>query len=252
MGQHQRLVIAPEQIQGQQVVLNAEQQHYLHHVLRLQEGDRFTVLDGHGQGWLAELQVEQPLARLQGQLLHPLDLQTELPFSMTLMAAVPKGNGFDTVVRCSTELGVARIVPLLSDRTLVQPSAHKVERWQRIATEATEQAQRQWVPEVLPPCSLATALTTLPVEAQPYICSLGEAVPSLLDCLMARPITPVVVLTGPEGGWTEAEEAAAIAARCQPVSLGQRVLRAVTAPLSALAVIALYQDSLCRGDQHFR
>ncbi|NCJ07509.1 16S rRNA (uracil(1498)-N(3))-methyltransferase [Synechococcales cyanobacterium C] len=239
------LAVAPAQIQGEQVMLKPEQQHYLHHVLRLQSGDQFRVFDGQGRGWLAELHGSDATA----QLLLSLTLPTELSAQVTLVAAVPKGNGFDEVVRCSTELGVAGIVPLLSDRTLVQPSAHKLKRWQRIATEATEQSHRQRVPEVLPPQSLPEALASRPPESQSYFCVVGEA-PSLLDCLLEhRNMAAITVFTGPEGGWTEAEQAGAIAAQCQPVSLGKRVLRAVTAPLSALAVISLYQDSLFRINQ---
>lgn len=135
MPQLQRIAISPFQLQSGQISLTQQQQHYLGRVLRLREGDRFIAMDGMGKWWLAQLTGEQ------AQVLEPLEVQTELPVSITLMVALPKGNGFDEVVRCCTELGVACIAPVVSDRTLLNPSPQKLERWRRIAAEAAEQSE---------------------------------------------------------------------------------------------------------------
>lgn len=116
MSQLQRIAIAPSQLQAGEISLTKEQQHYLARVLRLREGDRFIAMDGKGKWWLTQLLGEQ------GQVLEALVVETELPVSITLMVALPKGSGFDEVVRCCTELGVTTIAPVLSDRTLLQPS----------------------------------------------------------------------------------------------------------------------------------
>lgn len=241
LAQLQRLAIAPEQIQENQIWLTPDQQHYLGRVLRLQAGDRFIALDGRGQWWLATLSQNPS----QAMLLAPLTAQTELPLPVTLLAALPKGNGFDQVVRCSTELGVTRIVPLLSDRTLLQPGTHKLDRWRRIAQEATEQSQRQQIPEISPPLPFLESLPLGLEGARRYLCVTDPTAPPLLQLLQIPPIpSEILVAIGPEGGWTVPEEAAAIAAGYQPVSLGRRILRSVTAPLAALALIATTLECL--------
>ncbi|MBD1896988.1 RsmE family RNA methyltransferase [Coleofasciculus sp. FACHB-129] len=289
MAQLQRLAIAPSQFQNQQIILTAEQQHYLSRVLRLREGDRFIAMDGQGHWWLAKLEANQ------GQLLEPISVQTELPCSITLMLALPK-NGFDEVVRYSTELGVVAIAPVVSDRTLLNPSPQKLERWRRIAQEAAEQSERQIVPTILEAVSFSAALSSLKINSSSiknknYICVARGDSPHLLDCLIhllpqetsTSPPTPplvgegspallslqgkgagelsfsgtadelknpgqgtIVIAIGPEGGWTPAEVEQAIASDFQPVSLGRRILRAVTAPMVALSLVAAAWESEIR------
>ncbi|MBD2528511.1 16S rRNA (uracil(1498)-N(3))-methyltransferase [Nostoc flagelliforme FACHB-838] len=236
MSQLQRIAIAPSQFQQEQILLTKEQQHYLGRVLRLREGDRFIAMDGKGKWWLAQLAGEQ------AQVLEALLVETELPVSITLMVALPKGNGFDEVVRCCTELGVTCIAPVLSDRTLLHPSPQKLERWRRIAAEAAEQSERSFVPTILEPVAFNTGLSF--ANSQQYICVARGEFPHLKDCLQHKGQRTndigqetIVIATGPEGGWTTQEIENAIAFGFQPVSLGRRILRAVTAPVVALSLI---------------
>ncbi|MCF2148149.1 16S rRNA (uracil(1498)-N(3))-methyltransferase [Desmonostoc muscorum LEGE 12446] len=230
MSQLQRIAIAPSQLQQQQILLTKEQQHYLGRVLRLREGDRFIAMDGQGKSWLAQLAGEQ------AQVLELLSVETELPVSITLMMALPKGNGFDEVVRSCTELGVTCIAPVLSDRTLLHPSPQKLERWRRIAAEAAEQSERSFVPTILEPVAFSTGLLSV-TNSQQYICVARGDSPHLKDCLQHKGQETIVIATGPEGGWTTQEVENAIAVGFQPVSLGRRILRAVTAPVVALSLI---------------
>ncbi|MBH8565608.1 16S rRNA (uracil(1498)-N(3))-methyltransferase [Nostoc sp. CENA67] len=237
MSQLQRIAIAPSQLQQGQILLTKEQQHYLVRVLRLRDGDRFIAMDGKGKWWLSQLATEQ------AQVLQPLTVETELHVSITLMVALPKGNAFDEVVRTCTELGVACIAPVLSDRTLLNPSPQKLERWRRIAAEAAEQSERAFVPTILEPVAFNTALSTVnshqsSVNSQQYICEGRGNFPHLRYCLQNKGQESIVIATGPEGGWTETEIENAIAAGFQPVSLGRRILRAVTAPVVALTLIS--------------
>ena len=236
MSELQRIAIAPSQFQQGQILLTKEQQHYLGRVLRLREGDRFIAMDGKGKWWLAQLAGEQ------AQVLETLSVETELPVSITLMVALPKGNGFDEVVRCCTELGVACIAPVLSDRTLLHPSPQKLERWRRIAAEAAEQSERSFVPTILEPVTFNTGLSL--ANSQQYICVARGNFPHLKDCLhhkgqmtSDKGQETIVIATGPEGGWTTQEVENAIAFGFEPVSLGRRILRAVTAPVVALSLI---------------
>ncbi|MBN3948167.1 MAG: 16S rRNA (uracil(1498)-N(3))-methyltransferase [Nostoc sp. NMS7] len=259
MSQLQRIAIAPSQLQQGQILLTKEQQHYLGRVLRLREGDRFIAMDGKGKWWLAQLAGEQ------AEVLETLTVETELPVSITLMVALPKGNGFDEVVRCCTELGVTCIAPVLSDRTLLHPSPQKLERWRRIAAEAAEQSERSFVPIILEPVAFNTALSLVTctelcrsmghtlregeapmsfANSQQYMCVARGEFPHLKDCLQHKGQMTndkgqmtIIIATGPEGGWTTQEIENAIASGFQPVSLGRRILRAVTAPVVALSLI---------------
>ncbi len=243
MTQLQRIAIASTQFQQEQILLTLEQQHYLGRVLRLREGDRFIAMDGKGKWWLAQL------AGTQAQVLEPLEVQTELPVSITLMVALPKGNGFDEVVRCCTELGVAVIAPVVSDRTLLNPSPQKLERWRRIAQEAAEQSERSFVPTILQPVSFLSLVDSYLSLAtnQQYICEARGSYPHLQDCLhnkrLTKDIGQITIAIGPEGGWTLMEVENAINAGFQPVSLGRRILRAVTAPIVALSIVAAQLES---------
>ncbi|MGL4621457.1 RsmE family RNA methyltransferase [Chroococcidiopsis sp.] len=292
MSQLQRIVIAPAQLQQQQIALTSQQQHYLMRVLRLRQGDRFIAMDGKGQWWLAVL------AETTAQILEQMQVQTELPVEITLMVALPKGNGFDEVVRACTELGVNCFAPVTSDRTLLHPSPQKLERWRRIAAEAAEQSERQIVPTILDPVPFSTGLLSVTGDRK-YICVARGNTPHLIASLQSIPPSPpskgglpgssfpsqgeledssslpqgglpgslpasqgelensspplqntsspplqgglggsIVIATGAEGGWTTTEVENAIASGFQPVSLGKRILRAVTAPIVALSQIS--------------
>ncbi|BAZ42960.1 hypothetical protein NIES4101_89310 [Calothrix sp. NIES-4101] len=234
MSQLQRIVISPEQLQEQKISLTSEQLHYLVRVLRSHDGDKFIAIDGRGNWWLTQLQGES------GKILELLDVNTELPIAVSLLLALPKGNGFDDVVRACTELGVTNIAPILSDRTLLKPSPQKLERWRKIAIEAAEQSERTMIPTILEPMSFHNALSSFS-STQKYICEGRGNHPHLLNYLQ-KPATitndQIIIAIGPEGGWTEAELEMAITGGYQAVSLGKRILRAITAPIVALSLIS--------------
>ena len=232
MSQLQRITIHPQQLQANQLLLTPQQQHYLLRVLRLRDGDKFIVMDGMGKWWLARLQGEQ------GEVLEPLEVKTELPVAITLMMALPKGNGFDEIVRYCTELGVTSIAPILSDRTLLNPSHQKLERWQRIASEAAEQSERAVVPTILQPVAFNTAIKETTATHR-YICEARGDYPHLQQ-VINKTANEIIIAIGPEGGWTNQELEIAIASGFQPISLGRRILRAVTAPIVAISLIAAY------------
>jgi 16S rRNA (uracil1498-N3)-methyltransferase len=245
MAQLQRLVVSPQQFSGsltsQSVMLTPEQQHYLQRVLRLNTGTQVIIMDGSGQSWLAELQAQS------ASLLEPISLQTELPITLHLWVAPPKGAGLEEVIRQATELGVTIVQPVISTRTVLNPSTNKLDRWRRIAQEAAEQSERQIVPTIQDPIGLQDCFQTgaIAQNCLAYICVTRRAdAPHLLSHfqqqLEQRSSLPsqLTLLTGPEGGWTDTEVAAAISTGFQPVTLGSRILRSVTAPLAALSIVA--------------
>lgn len=242
--QLQRIAIAPSQFDPPHISLTREQQHYLNRVLRLKSGDRFVAIDSGGKWWLSSLE-QHTSGELAAIALEQLEVQTELPIAITLIAALPKGNGFDEVVRSCTELGVSVIQPILSDRTLLTPSPQKLDRWQRIIREAAEQSERQIIPILNHPIPLVSAIANAQNFDHRYICVARGENPPLLHCWQTaerKRGETIAIAIGPEGGWTPEEVAQAMDARFQPVSLGKRVLRAVTAPIVALSVIAAVGD----------
>jgi 16S rRNA (uracil1498-N3)-methyltransferase len=244
----QRLVCDGNWLPDQPIDLTPEQRHYLVRVLRLAIGDRFIVLNGQGQSWIAQLtdpNSSDPNATGSDatclEVLAP-DL-TSSP-RVRLLLALPK-QGFDEVVRQATELGVSEIQPVLSQRTILKPSDNKLDRWQRIAQEAAEQSERLWVPQVQAPLDLKTALTQFGSPVGPsYICTARGNPPSLARRLVADRLgdTPLTIAIGPEGGWTPDEVELAQGLGYQAVSLGTGILRAVTAPLAVLAIVATVID----------
>lgn len=234
----QRLVCDGSWLPDQPIDLTPEQRHYLVRVLRLTIGDRFIVLNGQGQSWIAQLTDSQALC------LEALAPDANRGPRVTLLLALPK-QGFDDVVRQATELGVSEIQPVLSQRTILKPSDNKLDRWQRIAQEAAEQSERLWVPQVQAPLDLKAALTRSPPG---YICTARGNPPSLAHRLARRlaaaPIEDqtLTIAIGPEGGWTPAEVELAQNLDYQAVSLGMGILRAVTAPLAVLAIVSAVME----------
>lgn len=235
MAQLQRLAIASTQLQHEQILLTPEQQHYLGRVLRLRAGDRFVAMDGQGKSWLAVISADR------AQIIESIVVESELPVAVTLILALPKGNGFDDVVRCCTEIGVSCMMPIISDRTLLQPSPQKVERWRRIAAEAAEQSERGIIPTILAPITFSSALKS--TAPQRYICVTRREALHLKSVLaQSTSSAEIAIAIGPEGGWTPQETDTAISSGFQPVSLGRRILRAVTAPIVAMSLVAAAFD----------
>ncbi|MEO1093535.1 MAG: 16S rRNA (uracil(1498)-N(3))-methyltransferase [Cyanobacteria bacterium J06638_28] len=235
----QRLVIATTQLQGQTLFLTVAQQHYLIRVLRLSTGDRFLALDGKGHAWLATLEPDNLTATLSAFSDATMPEKADKPW-ITLAACLPK-QGFDEVVRQVTELGVDSIVPILSDRTLLKPSVHKLQRWQRIAREAAEQSERLTVPKISEPLAWSHWLQEESTSDR-WLCVARRETVSLMTVCLATQANRVVIAVGPEGGWTDIEIAKAIAVGYQPVTLGSGILRTVTATVAALAILHIGDD----------
>ena len=236
------------------IALTAEQRNYLHNALRLNVGAEFIALDGKGIWWLAKLGENADTA----EIIAKIENDTELAAKVILGIAMPKGNNLESVIRQTTELGIRQIVPLYSDRTIIKSGTElgnqKRDRWQRIAEEAAELSIRTYIPEVNAPQTLTTWLSDLSTSPiLKYICVTTPDAPHLLTSLQNANSQnanlqnvnnlPIAIATGCEGGWTVREEEMAIAAGFIPVSLGDRVLSAVTAPVVALAVVGAFLDT---------
>lgn len=229
-----RLFCEPQQFTGQILHLEQAQIHYLKRVLRLSVGDSFIALDGQGGCWKAVLESNQ------ASLHEKMDGSVEAPFSIALACGISKGERMDWLVQKAVELGLHDLYPLVTARTVVSaPSPHKVQRWGVIAREAAEQSERLLLPKVHPVQSWADFLGSVsPAVGQDrlkVICLARGAQSGLRSILKAH--KPILLLTGPEGGFTPEESAQAQEQGFFSAHLGPRILRAETAPLVALSLL---------------
>jgi 16S rRNA (uracil1498-N3)-methyltransferase len=205
-------------------------------VRRLQPGDRLCLFDGRGGEWAATvLHMGRSQVRVRIGEFDPV--QRELALPVTVALGMPANERMDLLVEKATELGVHAIQPLQCERSVLRLAADRAERkrahWQGIAAAAAEQCGRNRVPEVAPVLTLEAFLARLPTSGLRVLLSPGGGVSPLHQ--VAALAQRLLTLSGPEGGLTPAEEAAALAQGFVRAGLGERVLRAETAPLALLA-----------------
>ena len=211
-------------------------------VLRLQPGAALTLFNGAGGEWSAWV-VTMGRSEVQVRVDEHHAADRELPLPVTLALGMPANERMDALVEKATELGVAAVQPLVCQRSVLRLSGEraqkKVAHWQGVAVAACEQCGRTCVPRVEPVLAFDDWLARLPAEdgVRRVVLSFTGTASTLPQG--AGHAAGLLCLSGPEGGLTEAEEAAARRAGFVPISLGPRVLRADTAPLALLAHLAL-------------
>lgn len=219
-------------------------------VLRLQPGDTLTLFDGglasqHTAGGEYEATITRMgRSDVDVRVGAHLAVERESHRAIHLAVGMPANERMDWLVEKATELGVASIQPLITDRTVLRLSAERAQKkqqhWQSIAIAACEQCGRNQVPHIHPVLGFATWLKQ-PLTTLRLMLSLAPGSQPILACLGAQTATqePVLFLSGPEGGLGPDEERAALANGFVAASLGPRVLRAETAALAALATLTL-------------
>ncbi len=212
--------------------LRGEDAKHLTRVLRVELGQLYEISD-NAHKYLAKV-VEAHKEAVRFEVLERLEAERETPF-ITLYAAIIKFEHFEWGVEKATELGVDRIVPLVTARTekgLEKAVPKRLERWRKIALEASQQSRRAFLPEITEAVNVRRVLGS--VEGKKYFLDeerSGQALKRAVD------EEPVNVLIGPEGGWTEEERELARGSGWTPISLGPRVLRAETAWMGCLAIL---------------
>jgi len=214
-------------------------------VRRVQPGDALLLFDGSGSDWPATV-VAVGRSEVRVRLGDAVAVSRELGRPVTLALGMPANERMDWLVEKATELGVARVQPLLTERSVLRLAGErgnrKREHWQAVAEAACEQCGRARLPAIEPVRTLAEWLPLAPIGLR-LMLSLHPAartLPGLAPTL--APGRALCTLSGPEGGLTAAEEQAALAAGFVPAGLGPRVLRAETAPLAVLAWLALQEE----------
>jgi len=234
-----RFAIAPERIADGRVTFDALETRHLARVLRLGPGDTVVATDGAGHDYTVRLDAVRP--RASGVVVGVAEAAGESPLAITLVQGVPKGDKLETIVRAATELGVARIVPALTARTVVRLAERQATarhaRWQRVAREAAKQCGRPVVPDVAPPRTLDGCLDEAAL-ADVALC-LWETEAQPLDAALVDAGSPrrVALLVGPEGGLERREVDAARERGWRVVGLGARILRTETAGPALIAIL---------------
>lgn len=229
-----RLYLSQPLEEGIEVALADDDIHYLTRVRRLRPGMQLRCFDGSGGEWQATMD------RSRGGSWQ-IAIGTRVRHdafpgpALHLAQAWLKGQAMDRVVQKATELGVATIIPLQTQRTNVQidatRTASRLSHWQRITRSAAEQCERLYLPTVEPPRILEDMLSRPPCSQMLF---LDPGNPPIQPDL---PREELLLLVGPEGGWTDLERSAAHQCEARFCGLGSLVLRAETAPLAAIAAI---------------
>jgi len=232
-----RIHVEQELIPGKGVGLSEQAGLHLTRVLRLEAGTPVTLFDGRGGEYAGTL--ERDGKKFWARVGAHDPVERESPLDITLLQGVARGERMDLIVQKATELGVTRIVPVLTERTVVKVDAQKRERklghWQAVAIAACEQCGRNRVPAVETPIPLHEAIARLPAGG--LRCLLAADGQAALAAAAREVRGPVVLLIGPEGGLADAERHVAGTSGFKAYRLGPRILRTETAGLAALAAL---------------
>ena len=212
-------------------------------VLRHRAGDRVTAFDGRGRE--AACTITEVSKRSVTLTIVSERRISKPALDLVLIQAIAKSKAMDWLVQKATEIGVTRICPVTTERTVVKiksaPDATKHrEKWERIALETAKQCTRAWLPEITDPQPLATILKQPPASELRIVAALDAETLPLRAAIESHPERPhgATVLVGPEGDLSSSELDEAKAAGFVPVTLGQNILRSETAALVALSVLA--------------
>ena len=246
-----RFFIPVENWNPERLTLEGAEAHHALGVLRLKEGAQVTVFNGEGEEALVEI-TSTGKQRMELGLIKKV--KTELfPYQVTLAQAVPKGKTIEWILEKATELGATEIVPLLTERTVIQldprDAAKKREKWQGVVVEACKQCGQNWLPSVKLPQTLKAFLKAnqpfdlmLIASLQPDAISFKKVLTDFnttfkTERFQIKNMPRLLILIGPEGDFTMEEIALAQEHGCQPITLGPIILRTETAAIYCLSVL---------------
>lgn len=235
-----RFYVTAESVRGNKIVISGEGTHHILEVMRLKKLDRVTTFDGMGReytGFIADIKGRSLIIEITGRRIPATRDSAEV----TLIQAITKKDKIDYIIEKATELGVRRIVPVITERTIPRWSAVKkaaqVSRWRKIVREASRQCGRADVPEVTDIKEFRAAVKDLGSAGLAMIAALSDDAGPVKDVITGLKTGAVTVAIGPEGDFTADEIDTAKKAGFRVIDLGPRVLKSDTAGLAVLAVI---------------
>jgi len=230
-----RFFVPPEQVCRGIAQLQPDQAHHLRHVLRLRAGTEVEIFDGTGRDYTGVIEFGGGVARIVA--LHELEVRGCDGPILTLAVALIKSDRFELVLQKATELGVDAFVPLLTRHCKARLPALKIaprlDRWKSIIREACKQCRRSTIPEIRAPLEFERWLDDDAYRGyERYLLHAEAPQPPLVP----PPAGRIILCIGPEGGWHEAEVAAAEKGGWKIFRLGDRIMRAETAAIAAAAL----------------
>lgn len=232
--------ISSAEIHGTALTLTGELCHHLRASLRVKSGEVLRLTDEHRQRYEVRVSAVAPQA-LTAEILESRPGPIDTSPRVILAQVILKGDHMDWVVQKASELGVKAVLPLISRHGVVRPQpervATQVARWQRIATEAAQQSEQWQPPQVLEPLEVRRFFSGHQATTALLLAERQNAVGLANIPLPALPTDTITVIVGPEGGWAEEELSQAVDGQCLAVSLGEHILRADTAAVTALSIV---------------
>ena len=234
-----RFFISPDQVIDQLITISGEDVRHIAAVLRMNTGDGLLLCDGTGTEYRTKI-VQVGRAEIRAEIVSRSKREIRYPL-ITLGQGLPKSDKMDWIVQKSTELGIATIIPLVTERTIVKirDEEKRVSRWQKIAREAAMQSNRPDIPQVGHIQSFSDFLRILSPEHRTLLLlPWEEGIEPMKNILRQKPgIKNVFVLIGPEGGFSAQEAEAAKEKGFHLVTLGPNILRTETAAVAVLSMI---------------
>ncbi|MFO0773884.1 MAG: 16S rRNA (uracil(1498)-N(3))-methyltransferase [Nitrospiraceae bacterium] len=236
--------IDPTERVGNEITLTGDLHRHLTQSLRTKVGDSLLLTEAAVQRHTARVtQIDRRQIRVQIESTIPCPPQSSV--QVCLASAILKHDPMDWAVQKATELGVSAIQPLITHRSAVRPDAERGAaqraRWERIAQEAAQQSERWTIPAIADPMTLTQWLARMGTREDPTNLSIVLEERRSAQSLLSLPFPPklqtVTILIGPEGGWEPSESDGLLARGVQPASLGETILRADTAAVTALAIV---------------
>jgi len=235
-----RVFLAGPLSSGRQVALSDSAHQHLTRALRLDVGAELQVFDGEGGEWRARL-ASIGKRGSEVELLDPVTAQPESPLRVTMGQALARGEKMDLVLQKATELGVARIAPLITERSEVKLDGDRVERrlahWQGVLAHACEQCGRARLPQLAEPQRIEQWAERIEAPIRLFLDPVGEWRLADLATQLQADGNDVAIAVGPEGGFGERDLQVLAATGFRGLRLGPRVLRTETAGLAALAAL---------------
>lgn len=235
-----RFYVTKNSIKGNKIIVSGKEAHHILDVMRLKFLDKVVVFDGTGMEYAGIIK------EVRGKSLTIEILEKRAPgrediHPITLIQAIPKKDKMDYIAEKATELGVSRIIPVITARTIPEWNDSKksgvVQRWQRIALEAAKQCGRRDIPQIGPVIDFKQAINEINDHGLKLLAALSDKAEKLSDSLKGYTSGKVAVAIGPEGDFTTEEIQAALTCGFKIISLGNLVLKSDTAGLALLAMI---------------
>ncbi|MGI6777456.1 MAG: 16S rRNA (uracil(1498)-N(3))-methyltransferase [Acetivibrionales bacterium] len=236
-----RFFVSNQNIFADNIMITGEDVNHIKNVLRLKTGEEIILCDGNGKEYIAAIEGYET-DKIRTVIREMKLSSTEPPVKITLFQGIPKSDKMDFIIQKSVELGVSRVVPVVTERTVIRlhsgkDTEKKVNRWRRICLEAAKQCNRGIIPDIEFPISFEQALEfskesdlkIIPYEKQKECC--------LSDIIKNGSAGTVSLFIGPEGGFSEDEIEKAGLYNVKPVTLGPRILRTETASIAVMSIL---------------